>query len=847
MSHGTEPLRPPRLSGDPQSDYPALIEYLWSFWRAVTSNFVNVADVGETVQPTTQMLSALAPLVPAADKLPYTTSTSAAALTDFTAFARTILDDADAATVRATLGLGALAQLNSVSTSYIDNDAVTYDKLQNLTTTGVLLGRQSAGAGNVEEILFGNLDHATLGNLNSATYTHLTATNATDLTDAGDSALHFHSADRARANHTGTQAASTVLLEKIGSATYSTVQEMNNLFHSSGYFDGGEVTDNGDGTVAVAAGTGTIRATASELATVKFFDWVADSVVAITPDTPNWIYIDYNAGSPVVSVSTVEPTEHYTKIKLAVVFYGDSEMHINTAVRYLVADHAAHMVEQMQAIMPYAHASGAILGETGARNLAISEGVFWHGLVSFTTAALDTSVSGEFHTYHRDGLGGWTHVTGATQVNNTQYDDGSGVLAALSANRYTNRWVYSSVDSDVHIIYGQTQDSQLADIVDEQPPASIPPELMSDSFLIGRIIVREGVATLVQVDSAYDTHFSSSAVSVHNDLSGLQGGTANEFYHLTSAEYTGSGTGAFARVNSPVFTTPNIGSATGSVSGTSVNVTGIVAIANGGTGQDTAQEAIDALSQVSAATNEYVLTKDTATGNALWKVAASGSLADGDKGDITVSASGATWTIDNDVVTFAKMQNVDTAKVLGRSTAGSGDVEQLATTGTGNVVLSASPTLTGTIDCANITPAGLIDISGAAAGQIKFPAAQNASADANTLDDYEEGTYTPTVTGATVVGTPTYSGFYTKIGRQVRVVATFTSTTSISTASKTSAYFSLPFPKLSGLGGLAVGIWNNFGTNADLGNNTVDGTGSYFPQLSPQSNIMCDLTYFTES
>lgn len=50
---------------------------------------------------------------------------------------------------------------------------------------------------------------------------------------------------------------------------------------------------------------------------------------------------------------------------------------------------------------------------------------------------------------------------------------------------------------------------------------------------------------------------------------------------------------------------------------------------------------------------------------------------DGDKGDITVSASGATWTIDNDVVTYAKMQNVSaTSRVLGRKTAGSGDTEE---------------------------------------------------------------------------------------------------------------------------------------------------------------------------
>ncbi len=45
-----------------------------------------------------------------------------------------------------------------------------------------------------------------------------------------------------------------------------------------------------------------------------------------------------------------------------------------------------------------------------------------------------------------------------------------------------------------------------------------------------------------------------------------------------------------------------------------------VPIADGGTGQGTAQAAIDALSAVSGATNEHVLTKDTGTGNAVWKV-----------------------------------------------------------------------------------------------------------------------------------------------------------------------------------------------------------------------------------
>lgn len=52
-------------------------------------------------------------------------------------------------------------------------------------------------------------------------------------------------------------------------------------------------------------------------------------------------------------------------------------------------------------------------------------------------------------------------------------------------------------------------------------------------------------------------------------------------------------------------------------------------------------------------------------------------------------------------------------------------------------------------------------------GQLAFPATQNASANANTLDDYEEGTFTPTIIGSTTPGSHTYAaqaGAYVKIG-----------------------------------------------------------------------------------
>ena len=59
-------------------------------------------------------------------------------------------------------------------------------------------------------------------------------------------------------------------------------------------------------------------------------------------------------------------------------------------------------------------------------------------------------------------------------------------------------------------------------------------------------------------------------------------------------------------------------------------------------------------------------------------------------------------------------------------------------------------------------------------GQITFPATQSASADANTLDDYEEGTWTPTYSlGSGSASFTNQIATYTKIGKVVTISLRF--------------------------------------------------------------------------
>lgn len=95
-------------------------------------------------------------------------------------------------------------------------------------------------------------------------------------------------------------------------------------------------------------------------------------------------------------------------------------------------------------------------------------------------------------------------------------------------------------------------------------------------------------------------------------------------------------------------------------------------------------------------------------------------------------------------------------------------------------------------------------------GKLQFPASQSASADANTVDDYEEGTWTPSLAfggGTTDITYATRDGYYTKIGNIVSVTGTFV-LTSNGTDAGAATITGLPFTVVNNASGAAAAtVW----------------------------------------
>jgi len=200
---------------------------------------------------------------------------------------------------------------------------------------------------------------------------------------------------------------------------------------------------------------------------------------------------------------------------------------------------------------------------------------------------------------------------------------------------------------------------------------------------------------------------------------------------------------------------------------------------------------------------------------------------------------------------------------MANGTIAASQLEMLSLSGTG--IITITPPATNTNRAITLPDAaGALVVSGTtpSLNGITFPATQVPSADANTLDDYEEGTWTPTVAFGGASSGITYSAQvarYTKVGNLV-TVSCFINMTAKGSSTGFASISNLPFTSANTTSLLTNGVIRLANvTFADYvqgylpNNSTVfgleeitnagTGTGLTDADFSNTSNVMLNISY----
>lgn len=433
-------------------------------------------------------------------------------------------------------GKQAWDQISKAGSRLTDIERRNHSDLQNLNSdtashlTLVQLNELTGGL----ETNFHIHDHSLLTNPNSTNYTHLTAVNHTDLTDGGTTELHLHDFDHVTFPTTNF----------IGTPSHIyTLQELMNHEWSAGVVDGCALTDNGDGTISIASGVAVIRAVPDGHTTLFGVALSAQLNITLTDDSTNYVYLDYNSGSPLFSVSTVITSFNCMDKCIAYMVHRKGNVLHWVDAREQNVDSNRKLRQWLLKQNRFSHdTGGSALGSVSGLTLSLTAGACNFMLQAIPHDAFDTSIAGTanvnvFTLWTKAGSV-WTETANTKVIDSTLWNDTATGTVTLNNNKYGVSWVYvvNDTPSELHVVMGQQEYANYSSAIVASPPVSVPTLVAGFGILVGLVVYEKSVTVFDNILSAFTQTFSPSQASLHNGLSGLQGGTINEYFHLTSAQ-----------------------------------------------------------------------------------------------------------------------------------------------------------------------------------------------------------------------------------------------------------------------------------------------------------------------
>jgi len=294
---------------------------------------------------------------------------------------------------------------------------------------------------------------------------------------------------------------------------------------SSGVINGFAITDNLDGTVDVAGGDILIKTSDTQDEVPLKYTVTGVNGVSIAINNETYIYVDYNAGTPVILTTTtlgdtIKDNENNLFELYEIVRNSTTQLHITKHFQ-LTANVPGLVQMMLYDRFGALRTAGLMMSEPSALAIAITQGTIWLKVNKITWPAFDSSGADTFDVYYDNGAGGHTLIASQSTVSNTQYDGGAGSLVNLNTNRYGFHEVWVETDGDVVVLYGTVNSNAIADARNAPVITDVPERLGDHGTYVGRVIIQEGTANIVEFLNPFDIFLTYTATTDHGALGGL--------------------------------------------------------------------------------------------------------------------------------------------------------------------------------------------------------------------------------------------------------------------------------------------------------------------------------------
>lgn len=275
------------------------------------------------------------------------------------------------------------------------------------------------------------------------------------------------------------------------------------------------ITDNGDGSVNLGAGVANFYVDADGDSVCVRLPIPAAAPVLLSDMSVNYIYADYNAGAPTVSVTT-SPNAFISDGRLVPLFRivrEGNELCILDYDEYGIALADKHYFKDV-VLRGAERSTGLVLSTAPTRISTIGAGSAYFGVTLKTLAENVAGVDTLCEFYLVAGV--WTKATVAA-YDSAYYSDGTN-RQSLSPNRWVAKYFYRSIGAanQAAYIHGNQYTSAAAALAEAVPAA--PATLAASSLYVGKIVIQQGAADGTAYPRLWEGAVSTAGAVNHNDL-----------------------------------------------------------------------------------------------------------------------------------------------------------------------------------------------------------------------------------------------------------------------------------------------------------------------------------------